>query len=187
MSKSSPIFRDEAIKHYKKSKDKATLPRFMPFPVTFLLWFLLAFLLVVVGLAWNEEIPLYETAPGVVLDQPGKVLTNSHETTVAIFIPMNQIAKIHVGQVARVQISGSKEQFTSKIIKVESTALSPSQIHQRYGFEADIVTQPSIVALIQTENLPTASYAGSVLMVNVKTGSQRIISLLPGIGNLVGG
>ena len=51
----TPIFRNEAIEQYKQRKDKTTLPKFIPFPVMFLLWILLVLLLLVGVLAWYEQ------------------------------------------------------------------------------------------------------------------------------------
>ncbi|GLV54498.1 hypothetical protein KDH_13450 [Dictyobacter sp. S3.2.2.5] len=84
-------------------------------------------------------------------------------------------------------IGASKEDLASKVIKIEPGVLSPSAIRQRYGFMAQIVTQPSIVVLIQIDKVPAATFGGSVLVANVKTGSQRILSMLPGLGSLMKG
>ena len=186
MSTSSPIFREEAIKQYKKRKDKTTLPRFMPFPVTFLLWVLLGLLLLVGVLAWGEEIPIYQTAPGVILDQQTQGTTTQQGTVAALFLMGSQSTQIHVGQLALVHLGNAKEEFASKIIKVESSAISPNLIRQRYGVVAQVVSQPSIVALITLKSLPASTYAGSFVVANVQTGSQRILSMLPGIGSIVG-
>ncbi|GCE31110.1 hypothetical protein KDA_65940 [Dictyobacter alpinus] len=179
------IFRDEAIKQYKKRKDKTTLTRFMPFPVTFLLWVLLGLVVLVGVLAWNEEIPIYQTAPGIILDQESPGSTNQHNTVAALFLVGTQAAQIRVGQLALVHIGTSKEELASKVIKVEASAISPNLVRQRYGVVAQVVSQPSIVVLIEMKALPTSTYAGSLVVANVKTGSQRILSLLPGIGSIV--
>ncbi|GHO82065.1 hypothetical protein [Dictyobacter formicarum] len=138
-------------------------------------------------IAWNDEIPIYATAPGIVLDQHSQGAADQQGAKAALFFAAGQLPQLRVGQQALVHIGASKEELISKVIKIEPTVVSPSLIHQRYGFMAQIVTQPSIVVLIQLNNMPTATFAGTVLVANVRTGSQRILSMLPGLGSFVKG
>ena len=126
------------------------------------------------------------TAPGTVLDQHSQGLKDHAETVVALFVSATQVSSIHVGQVAMVQIGSTKTQFTSQIVKIEPTVTSPSTIHQRYGAATNVVVEPSIVVLIQFKDVSSSQYIGSFVVATVKTGSQRILSLFPGIGRLVG-
>ncbi|GCE09053.1 hypothetical protein [Dictyobacter aurantiacus] len=137
--------------------------------------------------AWNDEIPIYATAPGVVLDKHSLGAANQPGAQAALFFSADQLPQLRVGQQALVHIGASKEELASKVIKVEPAVVSPSVIHQRYGFMAQIVTQPSIVVLIQIDRIPASTFGGSVLVANVKTGSQRILSMLPGLGSLMRG
>ncbi|GCF06933.1 hypothetical protein [Dictyobacter arantiisoli] len=189
MATRGSIFRDQALEHHKRRRDKTSLPHFMPFPVTFLLWFLLAFLLVMGALAWNEQIPLYIHVPGVVLDAHSTMGTKNQAggaPIAAIFLPADQLAKIHPGQSADIQFGTGQSQFQSNVIKIESGMLSPNTLHQRYGVRQDVVTQPAAVVLVQIKGTVAASAMGSLVMATVQTGSQRIIALLPGLGSLVG-
>lgn len=142
----------------------------------------------VVGcIVWNDEIPIYATAPGIVLNQPGRGAADQQSAEAALFFSAAQLSQLQVGQQALVHIGASKEELASKVIKIEPTVVSPNVIHQRYGFMAQIVTQPSIVVLIQLNHVPAATFAGTVLVANVRTGSQRILSMLPGLGSFVKG
>ncbi|GCE23490.1 hypothetical protein KDK_72900 [Dictyobacter kobayashii] len=143
--------------------------------------------LLVGGIAWSDQIPIYASAPGIILDQHSTAAADQHDTVAALFFAAGQFSKVKVGQRAVVHIGASKEELASQIIKIEPAVVSPNTIYQRYGFVAQVVTQPSIVVLIQLKNIPTATYAGSMIVANVQTGSQRIISMLPGLGNIVGG
>jgi hypothetical protein len=186
-SMNSPIFRNEAIEQYRRRRDKTTLPKFIPFPVMFLLWGLLVLLLVAGGLAWYEQIPIYTTAAGTVLDQNSQGAKEHAETVAALFLSTTQASSIHVGQGAMVQIGSATTQFASTIVKLEPTVTSPQTLRQRYGAGANVVTEPSIVALIQFKDISSSSYVGSFVVATVQIGSQRIIALFPGIGSFVRG
>ena len=185
----APIFRNEAIAQYRQRRDKTTLPKFIPFPIMFLLWGLLILLLLAGGLAWYEQIPIYTTAAGTVLDQhsQGVKVKDHAETVVALFLPTAQMSHIHVGQSATVQIGSAQTKFTGTVVKLEPTITSPRTLQQRYGAAANVVTGPSVVALIQFKDASSANYVGSVVVATVQTGSQRIISLFPGVGSFVRG
>lgn len=183
----APIFRNEAIEQYRQRRDKTTLPKFIPFPVLFLLWGLLILLLLAGGLAWYEQIPIYTTAAGTVLDQHSQGAKDHAETVAALFLSTAQMSHVHIGQPATVQIGSAKTPFISTIVRLEPTVTSPSTLRQRYGAAANVVTGPSIVALIQFKDVSSGSYVGSFVVATMQIGSQRIISLFPGVGSLVRG
>ena len=55
------------------------------------------------------------------------------------------------------------------------------------GLGAVLITQPSIVLIIRlSTTLPASAYTGSLCTAKVETGSQRLLALLPGLGNFLG-
>ena len=69
-------------------------------------------------------------------------------------------------------------------------SLSPEAARQLYrlnGMGALLITQPSIVVIIKLgTKLPATAYAGSLCTAKVEIGSQRLLALLPGLGNFLG-
>src|SRR5579883_3174704 len=80
----NPIFRDNAVKHYMQSRDKDTLPRFVPLPIALFLWVLLGLLLTAGVLAWYEQIPSYVSGHGVVLNSSYVPSSASYGGTLAV-------------------------------------------------------------------------------------------------------
>ena len=183
-----PIFRNNAVKHYMQGRDKDTLPRFISLPIALFLWVLLGLLLVVGLLARYEQIPSYISGRGVVLNSNYAPRSSSGEEAVAVaFFAVDQAAHLHVGQSVFVRFASSTQSLKGTILTVDPV-VSPTVAVQRYGLgnDASLITQPSAVALIQLDNTSSSLYAGNILTANVQVGSRRIISLLPGIGSLLG-
>jgi hypothetical protein len=58
---------------------------------------------------------------------------------------------------------------------------------QLQGNMTSLVTQPSLIALVRFDTtVPASVYAGSSLSAQIEVGSQRILSQLPWIGQLIG-
>jgi hypothetical protein len=185
----NPIFRDNAVKHYMQSRDKDTLPRFISLPVALFLWVLLGLLLTVGMLAWYEQIPSYVSGHGVVLNSNNVPGLASNVGTVAVaFFAVDQANNLHVGQRVLVSFASSTQSLAGTLLTVDP-AVSPAVAVQRYGLGNDgtsLITQPSAAATIRLDTTSPALYAGNILTADVQVGSCRIISLLPGIGSLLG-
>jgi hypothetical protein len=183
-----PIFRKNAVKHYMQSRDKDTLPRFISLPIALFLWILLGLLLVVGLLAWYEQIPAYATGKGVVLSSQYAPHPTQQEAMAVAFFTVDQSNHFHTGQTVFVHFASSTQSLQGTVLTVDPV-VSPAVALRRYGLgnnEASLITQPSAVMLIKLDNISPSLYAGSMLTVNVRIGSHRIISLLPGIGRLFG-
>jgi hypothetical protein len=48
------------------------------------------------------------------------------------------------------------------------------------------ITQPSIAVIVKLDPAFANAYVGSTVTADVQVGSQRLISFLPGVGNLFG-
>jgi hypothetical protein len=181
----SRLFRNDAIKHYLHAKEKHLLPRFVPFPIAFSLWILLGLCLVAGIYAWNEEIPTYVVGPGIVLKQDKNVPHTRNDSIAAIFIEADQATNIRPGQTTLIQLGYSSQEIKCNVQSVRSGIVSPQNIQQTYGLGGNMVIAPSVVVIVTLKNISTSSYAGSMLSSKIQTGSQRLISFLPGVGNLI--
>ncbi len=178
------IFRESAMKHYIQNREKDVLLRILPLPMAVFLWVLLALLLMAGLFAWNERIPTYVSGTGTVQADKGG------DSIAVVFLPPEQSTTLHAGQQVRVHIGSTGPQVQSRIMEVEPDITSPAAARENYKLEGNrsaLITQPAIVVVVKLgPTVPTRIYTGSSLTADVEVGSQRILSLLPGIGKLVG-
>jgi hypothetical protein len=186
------IFRGKALEHYAASRQKDVLPRLVSPPVFVFFWILLALLIVGGIVAWLTRVPTYIVGSGVVLDQ-GIVQGNqaSGGAVAVVFLPANRTMHVRVGQVVLLQIGSSGTQLSYKVNQVIPGVISPSDARRRYQLDSttgQIITGPSFVLTVNLgAAFPAQQYAGSMVSAQVQAGSQRVLSLLPGLGQLIGG
>ena len=176
------IFRESAIQHYIRNREKDVLLRIIPLPMAIFLWVLLSIFLVAGLFAWNERIPTYASGTGIVqADKGGSCIA-------VVFLPAGPATTVHVGESVGVQIGSLQVQ--GKVMQVESAMMSPDNARghfQLQGQNSALVTQPSLVALVRfSTTVPATIYAGSALSAQIEVGSERILSQLPWIGQLIG-
>lgn len=176
------IFREQALQHYRRGRDKDVLPRFVA-PPTFLgLWIVLSLCLVAGWLAWNIRVPVYVAGSGVV--------ALSGEAQAVLFLAADQQQSIHVGEPVQVQIGATGPRLLRPITAVASTLLSPEEARQDYhldGTLALLVTAPSVVIVVALgASVPVSAYAGSIVSAQVQVGNVRLLSSVPVIGRLIG-
>jgi hypothetical protein len=185
------IFRGKALQHYAASRQKEVLPRLVSPPVFVFFWVLLALLLVAGVTAWLTRVPTYVVASGLVLDQ-GTVQgqSSSGNAVAVVFFPTSRAMRIQPGQPILLQIGPTGTQLHFKVDHVEPGIISPSDARQRYGLDSatsQIITGPSVVVTIGLgQAFPVRQYAGSTVNAQLQVGSQRVLSLLPGLGGLIG-
>jgi hypothetical protein len=170
--------------------EKDVLPRLISWPIIVCLWLLLGVLLAAGFFTWYAQVPTYVSGSGVILSQ-GDMLQPAYGDPVAIvFLPPDQSAKIRATLPIDLQIGSTALHVQSTIAQVEPSIMSPEAVRQRYrldGVGASFITQPSIVAVVKLGTvLPGTAYAGSLLTARVETGSQRLLTLLPGLGQFLG-
>jgi hypothetical protein len=183
------IFRDNVLKHYMHGQEKDSLPRFISWPIPVFLWVLLAILLTGCAIAWYEEVPVYASASGMVLNSKGLVSHRQDIAVALVLAPPGLAEQLHAGQPIKIQIGQNGPETMSKISIVMPGIVSPYTIRKRLGLngkDALIITQPSVVVLVDLENISPGTYAGSVLSARLEIGSRRLLALLPGLGSLVG-
>lgn len=186
---SSGLFRDIALKHYLRGPNKDILPRFVS-PRAFLyLWIFFGLCAIAGLLAWNTQIPIYETGEGtlVINTYQGHL---ERQVLAVIFLAPDQLRRVKVGQVVQVKIGMTGPHEQSTITAVEPTLLSPTEARKRYSLDGTMslmVKQPATVATVALDpSIMPQTYAGSIVQAQVQVGSQRVLSLLPIIGRLVG-
>src|SRR5581483_1713651 len=184
------IFRNNAIKYYMQSKGKGVLPHFISWPVTVFLWVLLGLLIVTIVFAWYEQIPVYVEGSGIVLDTGKAAHSGSDESLAIVFLPPAQSARLRVGLPVTVHVGSNVAQLSGKIVEIESGINSLYTLSKRYGLNEScsfFIGKPSVVVLVGLgSTMVTALYAGNSLTAEVKIGSQRILSFIPGLSGLIG-
>jgi hypothetical protein len=184
------IFRRNAIKHYLQNMEKDTFPRFVSLPTFLFLWVLLTLFLILGAVAWNTKIPIYVSAPGVVINTT-RVTTVHHKKEAAnnevavLFLQPQQAQRLHKGLPVNLTVSGTGPQLSGIIDSIGSSVISPATAYTRYQLNksAIAVTQPTIVLTVRLPNFATTNYVGSALIGQIQTSSQSILSLLPVVGN----
>lgn len=178
------IFRESALQHYIRNREKDVLLRILPVPMAVFLWVLLSILLMAGILAWNMRIPTYTSGAGIV--QPG---TGGNSIGV-VFLPAGPTTTVHVGESVQVQIGANSPQIQGNVIEVDPDIMSPDSTRKQFqlkGAGSSLVTQPSLILLVRFRTtVPARTYAGSSLSAQIEVGSQRILSQLPWIGQLIG-
>ena len=178
------IFRENAIKHYIQNREKDVVLRILPVPAAVFLWVLLGFLFMAGMFTWNERIPTYVSGSGIVQE------TSGGDTVAVVFLPSEEATALRSGMPVQIHVGTTGPQVQSTILEIEQGITSPETARKNYGLEGNsssLVTEPTIVIVARLgATVPAHTYAGSSLTANVEVGSQRILSIIPGIGTLVG-
>lgn len=179
------IFRQQALEYFTHKREEDILPRLVT-PRAFLLLWLVVLLIVIAGFfAWNISLPLTLTEPGVLL--PAQA---TNQGQVLLFLSPDQLKQVHRGQHVEIQLGANTGSLQQSITQVVPQILSPEQIRQHYKLDASaglLVQQPSAVAIIVLPgNLPIQRYAGSLVDVQIQVGTQRVLSLIPFVGQFFG-
>lgn len=177
-----PIFRAGALRHYMRGQEKTAYLRFVPLPMTILLWILLGFLLIAAAMAWNEEIPDYIDAPGLIVNSTSGQQGKSIQAI--LFLPAARSEALQPGMTARLYIASSSQAIAGKIARIEQKTSSPADVQVRYklGTCPLLVSSPVNEVIVHLDNSATG-YVGSVLKAQVKVGTRRLLTLLPGVGS----
>ncbi len=184
------IFRRSAIEAYQRGLDKDVVPRLISWPIVVCLWFLLGLLVAAGFLAWYVKVPVYLSGAGIITAPGAQPQAPTGEPFAVVFLRPEQTAQVRVGQPAGVQIGSTDRQVPGTIVRLEPGTMSPAVIRSRYrldGAGAPLVTQPAAVMLVRLDSaLPGPAYAGTLVTARVAVGSQRLLALLPGLGEYLG-
>lgn len=189
------IFRDEAVRRYVESREKAVLPRIVS-PQTFLyLWSLLGLLAASSIITWFTKIPVYASGPAVVT-RWHKAEGMGEELVVVAFLPPQYLTRLQAKQKLFLKFDGMSDRFSRTILVVETQIRSPNSVQKQFALSPNIaqaITQPVAVVVARWQRepplasqfptqLPATVYLGSLGRAEVEVDSQRAISLLPIIG-----
>lgn len=186
MSNVRPIFRDAAIKYYMQSREKSVLPRFVSPPVFILLWVFFALCISAGILAWNIQVPTYVSSTGFVAgpDQSA-AMTGQGKTSVMLFIPVSSFALLKDGQTVQIQLPRGGPQVTRTVTAVERTVLSPADVLKLYGLP--LTTEPTALVVVSLGTISSWHiYLRSLVNAQVRVGSRRVLSFVPGLDRLIG-
>jgi hypothetical protein len=177
-----PIFRESAIKRYQQRQEQGILLRVSYPPALIFFWIFLLLLLGTGVFVWSVQVPVLVQSQGTVIEQKmvGQVGTN---VVAVLFFSPAQLADLHIGQSAIVSIGSTP--INGSVENVDKTIISPDEARSRFNLQgglAQIITEPSIVVTISMKQAAsTQIYVGSLCNVQIQTGSQSVLSSLPGL------
>lgn len=175
------LFREKAIQHFRQSRERDVLPRFVAPRIFLFLWILLGLLLALVTLAWLGRVPISIEGSGVVLEQRA-VIGGNNEGDADVFLQADASNKVRAGQPVQAQIASMV--FNAVVVRVEPGAMSPNEIKQRYS---QTVVGPTVIVVIAFRPaLPIQQYAGTEIHAQIQVGTQKLLSLFPGVGKWIG-
>jgi hypothetical protein len=182
------IFRESAIQKYLRRQEQGILLRVISPPAFLLLWIVLVFFLGAIGLTWLVEIPVSLTGQGIIMGQNQQ---GESKIVAALFFSPDQQGQLHRGQPVQLNVGSTASGLTGSIASVETQTISPEEARQRFNLQGalvQVVTGPSIVAFVDIRSASsTRIYAGSMCAAQVRIGSQRALSLLPGFNQFLKG
>jgi hypothetical protein len=183
-------FRAKAMQHYARSREKGVVPKFISLRVVPYFWILISLLMVGLVIASMIEIPIYTSALGLVID--GHRFPEVDDRVVlAVFVPSDGHPDLHEGQDVLVQFFQDGDRINQTVVAVMPEVLSPAMARQRFDLPealAALIDRPAYIAIVRVQPIPgnylPPADAGGVYRVDLRAGSLRLITLLPGIGSL---
>ncbi|HEX7331902.1 MAG TPA: hypothetical protein VF290_10395 [Pyrinomonadaceae bacterium] len=188
------IFREKAMRHYARGRNRAVLSQIAIPRLTALLWVFVAVLLCGGLFAWLVRIPVYVSGVGVVVEPVTRNTgDNGQGAVLAVFLPEAERSKIHVGQRLFWSFDNKGKRVSSNLVAVETEVSSPMAVQSRFhlaGAAATAITKPVVVGFGSLDqvpgNLPMSAYLGSVHRVDIEIGNTRAISLVPFLNRVSG-
>jgi hypothetical protein len=187
------LFRAKAMQHYVQSREKMVVPKFISLRVVPYFWILITLLIAGLGVTWTIEIPIYTSAIGLVIDG-NRFPEVGDQVALAVFVPSEVHPELREGQDVLVQFVQDGERISRTVVTVMPEALSPATARQQFDLSeasAALIDRPAHIAIVRLQPIPgnylPLADAGTVYRVDLRAGSLRLITLLPGIGSLFPG
>ncbi|WP_151755110.1 hypothetical protein [Dictyobacter vulcani] len=182
------IFREKAVERYQQKHEQGVLLHVAYPPALIFFWIFLLALFGAAGFALSIQVPVVIQGQGIIVEQ--KVAGQSAKTAVAeLFFSPHQRAGLHPGQAVVVNIGSTPTRVTGIVEQVDATLISPDQARSRYKLQgglAQVIVEPSFTVTISIGSAASSSvYAGSLCSAQIQTGSQSVLSLLPGFNQLL--
>lgn len=182
------IFRESAVERYQQRKEQGVVLRVSCPPAVIFFWIFLVTLLGAGGFAFSIQVPVETQSQGVIIEQ--NVAGQTRTAVVAeLFFSPAQAAQLHTGQSATVSIGSLSGDVSGIVEHVDTNLISPDEARSRFNLQgglAQIITGPSIAVTISMKSAASEIYAGSLCNAQIQTGSQSVLSLLPGFNQLIG-
>lgn len=185
-SSNRSIFREDAYKRYLQKQKQGIILHLARPPVWIFAWLLLLFFLGAGLLAWRAQVPVFVEGQGIMTRQNS---THGAIIVAVLFVPTSQQKQIHPGQLVDVRVGPKATPCKGVVASLEPRVMSPLDIRTRFqlqGESASMVAEPSVTAVIRLDATLSADlYTGSTFSARVRVGSQSVLSLLPGLNQLV--
>jgi hypothetical protein len=190
------MFRDRAIEKYFQRQERHNILQLVSPPMWTFLWILLLLLLVATLLSWYIQVPITTSGEGIVIEQTATSGVHS-ESGIVILLLMapDQASALRSGEPVNMTITStivgthSSNILNGSIEQVIAGMMSPTTIRSEFSIPAplaDNISGPSVVAIARVEPATVADmYLGSLGQAEVQTGSERVLSLMPGIANFL--
>jgi len=184
-----PIFRESAIERYQQRNEQSVLLRVSYPPALIFFWIFLLILFGAGGFAFSIQVPVVIQGQGVIIEQ--KIAGQTGTAVVAeLFFSPDQLAHLHTGQPAAISIGSPPSNVAGIVEHVDTNLISPDEARSRFNLQgglAQVITGPSITVTIPMKSAASTSiYAGSLCNAQIQTGSQSVLSFLPGFNALFG-
>jgi hypothetical protein len=179
-------FRSEALEKHSEGQERVKLPHYASRPARIALNVLAVALVAGIVFCAVVEVPTYADAKVLVTSlEKGDPGPQQGVSVVALF-PPDVLDDLDTGLSLRVELPETQERVGMELSYVEDDVLSPREIVDRYDIpdpQSRRVRDPAAVAVADLRVPDDAPSRGSFEGVvteeaNVRTGSQRIISLL---------
>lgn len=177
-----PFFRATALQRYLTQRERDILPRLVAPSIFLYCWLLSGILLGTLIMAWFIEVPILLEAPGIVEATPIQHSSQRLFTAIA-FLSTPQSAPYLNPHHCRLRI-GTITTLPCTLQHLSPQMLSPHTLFERFQFSINpslLPTQPTLIAevtFVAPPDLPDVS--ASRVSIQFQTGTQRLISLLPG-------
>jgi hypothetical protein len=166
------------------------VPKFISLRVVPYSWILISLLITGLVITWMIEIPVYTSALGLVIDG-SRFPEVGDPMALAVFVSSEGHPELHEGQDVLVQFVQDGERISRTVATVMPEVLSPAMARQRLNLpeaSAALIDRSAHIAIVRVQPIPDdllpLADAGRVFRVDLRAGSLRLITLLPGIGSL---
>jgi hypothetical protein len=176
------IFRRKAWETYVGKQEQSVLPRAVTPPVFVFCWILFGLLVSAGSIAWWEEVPIYATGSGILLEQPVSPHAVTREMIALIFLPASHALPVQKGASLRLQLDKAGLDGRGQVERVEPGPISPEYARKHYqlnGAAALLITRPSLVVLVRVAPpLSEHLYVESIVSAQVPIGTEHLLTLL---------
>ncbi|NJL43453.1 MAG: hypothetical protein HC935_09450 [Pseudanabaena sp. SU_2_4] len=125
------IFRDDAVRRYIESRERAVLPRLVSPQIFLYLWALLGLVATSGLFAWFAKIPVYASGTAVVTRWQSQISQTEGIDKVpvlVVFLPPQYLSRLRPQQELFLKFAGIGDRFSRTILAVDTEIRSPDSI-----------------------------------------------------------